>query len=71
VDGALAGAVPHVRDAAGGQVATCAALLVMEFDSNLRSGLPWTFRPVEKSVRFHPGELVQVEFEVRNNSDRR
>lgn len=44
--------------------------LVMEFDSNVRSGLPWTFRSVEKSVTFHPGELVQVEFEVRNNSDK-
>jgi cytochrome c oxidase assembly protein subunit 11 len=42
----------------------------MEFDANVRSDLPWTFRPVYRSVRFHPGELVQVEFEVRNNSDR-
>jgi cytochrome c oxidase assembly protein subunit 11 len=44
--------------------------VTMEFDSNVRSDLPWTFRPVERSVRFHPGELVQVEFEVKNNSDR-
>jgi cytochrome c oxidase assembly protein subunit 11 len=43
--------------------------VTMEFDVNVRSGLPWTFRPLEKSVRFHPGELVQVEFEVINNSD--
>jgi len=44
--------------------------LTMEFDVNVRGGLPWSFRPLEKSVRFHPGELVQVEFEVRNDSDR-
>lgn len=44
--------------------------LTMEFDTNIRSDLPWTFRPLERTVRFHPGELVQVEFEVRNNSDR-
>jgi cytochrome c oxidase assembly protein subunit 11 len=44
--------------------------LTIEFDVNVRSGLPWTFRPLEKSVRFHPGELVHVEFEVRNNSDK-
>ncbi|HYH41137.1 MAG TPA: cytochrome c oxidase assembly protein [Burkholderiales bacterium] len=44
--------------------------VTMEFDSNVRNDLPWTFRPLEKSVRFHPGELVQVEFEVRNNSDK-
>jgi cytochrome c oxidase assembly protein subunit 11 len=43
--------------------------VTMEFDVNVRNELPWTFRPLEKSVRFHPGELVQVEFEVRNNSD--
>ena len=31
-------------------------LITMEFDTNLRSGLNWSFRPLEKSVRFHPGE---------------
>jgi cytochrome c oxidase assembly protein subunit 11 len=45
-------------------------LLTVEFDANLRSDLPWTFAPLEKSVRVHPGELTQVEFEVRNRSDR-
>jgi cytochrome c oxidase assembly protein subunit 11 len=45
-------------------------LITMEFDTNLRNGLDWTFRPLEKSVRFHPGELVNVTFEVKNNSDR-
>ena len=44
--------------------------LTVEFDVNLRNDLPWTFRSLEKSVRFHPGELVEVMFEVRNNSDR-
>ena len=44
--------------------------LVVEFDTNLRSDLPWTFTPVEKSVRVHPGALTQVTFEIRNNSDR-
>jgi cytochrome c oxidase assembly protein subunit 11 len=44
--------------------------VTVEFDTNLRSALPWTFQPVEKSVRFHPGELVNVMFEVRNHSDR-
>jgi cytochrome c oxidase assembly protein subunit 11 len=45
-------------------------LLTVEFDTNLRSDLPWTFAPVEKSVRVHPGELTVVVFEIRNNSDR-
>lgn len=44
--------------------------LTVEFDTNVRDNLPWTFRPLEKSVRFHPGELMQVMFEIRNNSNR-
>jgi cytochrome c oxidase assembly protein subunit 11 len=44
--------------------------LTVQFDVNLRNDLPWTFRALEKSVRFHPGELVHVMFEVSNNSDR-
>ena len=42
--------------------------ITVELDANLRSDLPWTFTPVEKTVRFHPGELVQVTYEVRNHS---
>jgi cytochrome c oxidase assembly protein subunit 11 len=44
--------------------------VTIEFDANLRSNLPWTFTPVEKSVRIHPGALTQVTYEVRNRSDR-
>ena len=44
--------------------------VTVEFDTNLRSDLPWRFRAVEKNVRFHPGELVQVTFEIENRSDR-
>ncbi|MBI3044772.1 MAG: cytochrome c oxidase assembly protein [Betaproteobacteria bacterium] len=44
--------------------------LTVEFDTNLRSNLPWTFTAVEKSVRIHPGALTQVVFEVRNRSRR-
>jgi cytochrome c oxidase assembly protein subunit 11 len=43
--------------------------ITMEFDTNLRNGLQWTFRPLEKSVRFRPGELVHVTFEVTNRAD--
>jgi len=44
--------------------------LTVEFDTNVRGELPWTFTAVEKSVRIHPGELTQVTFEVRNRSNR-
>jgi cytochrome c oxidase assembly protein subunit 11 len=43
--------------------------LTIEFDTNLRNNLPWTFTAMEKSVRIHPGALTQVTFEVRNGSD--
>lgn len=43
--------------------------LVLEFDTNTRNELPWKFRPVEKSVSIHPGQLVHAMFEVRNDSD--
>ena len=45
-------------------------LVTIEFDSNLRSNLPWTFRPLEISTRVHPGELMSVVYEVKNTSNR-
>ena len=44
--------------------------VTIEFDSNLRSALPWTFRPLHSSVRIHPGELTTVVYEIRNTSSR-
>jgi cytochrome c oxidase assembly protein subunit 11 len=43
--------------------------LTLEFDANTRSELPWQFRPAERSIKVHPGQLVQVMYEVRNDSD--
>ncbi len=45
-------------------------LVTIEFDSNLRNNLPWTFRPLQTSVRIHPGELTTVMYEIKNASDR-
>ena len=45
-------------------------LVTVEFDSNLRSNLPWTFRPLEISTRVHPGELATVVYEMKNTSNR-
>jgi cytochrome c oxidase assembly protein subunit 11 len=47
-----------------------ARFVTIEFDSNLRSNLPWTFRPLQTNVRVHPGELTTVSYEIRNNSAR-
>lgn len=43
-------------------------LVTLEFDANLRSELPWTFRPLQTSMKVHPGQIVQVVYEVRNAS---
>jgi cytochrome c oxidase assembly protein subunit 11 len=43
--------------------------VVLELDANTRNELPWEFRPVERSVKVHPGQLVQITYEVRNDSD--
>ncbi len=42
-------------------------LVTIEFDANTR-GLPWEFRPLQRSVRVHPGQLVQVLYEARNTA---
>ena len=41
--------------------------LTIEFDANTRD-LPWEFRPLQKSIRAHPGEMVQIVYEVRNTT---
>jgi cytochrome c oxidase assembly protein subunit 11 len=43
--------------------------ITVELDANIR-GLPWQFKPLQSSVRIHPGEPVDVEYEITNNSDR-
>jgi cytochrome c oxidase assembly protein subunit 11 len=43
--------------------------LTVEFDANI-GDLPWKFVPLERSIRVHPGEVVQVRYEVQNLSTR-
>jgi cytochrome c oxidase assembly protein subunit 11 len=42
--------------------------LTLQFDTSTR-GLPWEFRPLTRSIQVHPGQMVQVVFEVNNTSD--
>jgi cytochrome c oxidase assembly protein subunit 11 len=42
--------------------------LTVQFDTSTR-GLPWEFRPLTRSVQVHPGQMVQVVFEVTNTGD--
>lgn len=43
--------------------------VTVEFDAN-SNHLPWRFRPLVSSIEAHPGELVQVMYEVTNARDR-
>lgn len=42
--------------------------VVVEFDANTRD-LPWRFRPLQNAVEAHPGEVVQISYEVTNTRD--
>ncbi|MFY9512101.1 MAG: cytochrome c oxidase assembly protein [Rubrivivax sp.] len=42
--------------------------ITVEFDANARG--PWEFRPAQRSMQVHPGELTTVEYEFRNVQNR-
>ena len=42
--------------------------ITVEFDANARG--PWQFRPAQRSVQVHPGEMVTVMYEFQNVQDR-
>jgi len=43
--------------------------VTLEFDANTNEALPWHFKPSQRIMKVHPGQLVQVEYEVVNNSE--
>lgn len=42
--------------------------ITVEFDANARG--PWDFKPAQRSIQVHPGELATVMYEFRNVQDR-
>lgn len=42
--------------------------VTVQFDANVHD-MPWHFRPLQGTVKIHPGELVQVAYEVTNERD--
>jgi len=44
--------------------------VTLEFDANTNGGMPWQFKPAQRIMKVHPGQLVQVDYEVVNTSDR-
>ena len=46
-------------------------LIQVNFTTNTNAGMPWEFWAEKGGVRVHPGELKQMNFFVRNTTDRR
>ena len=42
--------------------------VTVEFDANVRG--PWDFKPAQRSLQVHPGELATVMYEFRNRQNR-
>jgi cytochrome c oxidase assembly protein subunit 11 len=41
----------------------------VEFIASLNEEMPWEFRPVQKSVRVHPGEPTRIDYIAINKTD--
>jgi cytochrome c oxidase assembly protein subunit 11 len=54
--------------AAGNTQVDRSRTVTVEFDANARG--PWDFKPAQRSVQVHPGELTTVMYEFRNVQDR-
>lgn len=42
--------------------------VTVEFTASVNQGLPWEFRPMQKKVRVHPGQVTVANYYVRNAS---
>ena len=42
--------------------------ITVEFDANVRG--PWDFKPAQRSLQVHPGEMTTVMYEFRNRQNR-
>lgn len=63
INGKTAGAAP-----ASGS-ADLSRWVKVQFVTGLNSNMPWTFKPLTRSVRVHPGENKFVHFFSQNNSN--
>ena len=59
---------PNARIPDNTQIDTSRTITV-EFDANARG--PWDFKPGQRSIQVHPGELATVMYEFQNVQDRR
>ena len=40
--------------------------VTVQFTAATMSGLPWEFKPLQKSVQVHPGQVAEIYYEARN-----
>jgi cytochrome c oxidase assembly protein subunit 11 len=64
----LNGKTARIEAPAGGKVDE-SRWVTVEFTGSSMKGLPWEFRPVQSSMRVHPGQLVTAWYEARNTVD--
>ncbi len=62
-------AVPGTRVVPANTQIDTTRFITVEFDANSRG--PWEFRPDQRSVHIHPGEVVTVLYEFQNTQNRR
>lgn len=43
--------------------------ITVQFVANVNDALPWDFRPLDREVRVHPGEIGTARFYARNRAD--
>jgi cytochrome c oxidase assembly protein subunit 11 len=56
------------RGAVGNTQVDRTRTITVEFDANVRG--PWDFKPAQRSIQVHPGELTTVMYTFRNVQDR-
>lgn len=45
--------------------------ITIQFLASTNAYLPWEFRPLQKSIQMHPGEMKRIAFYAKNNSGRK
>jgi len=58
-----------VRNANANSQVDTSRTITVEFDANSRG--PWEFKPAQRSIQVHPGELTTVVYEFQNVQNRR
>lgn len=68
LNGSTTGRVKDVSQFAG--LVDYDRIITVEFDATNNADLPWEFHPMTKKVDVHPGEISEVSYYAKNNSDK-